>query len=582
VLLTGGGAAALPRAFRTLLFCAATTVTTLFAGTGDKVIWVDGDTIRSADLHGANSASIWPNGGIDVAINTTTGNLYWADNSSLPGRLMTGAHDGTGSASVVTTTESGERIHFIAIDPAGTGTAYWCDFNALHVYGFVLPNGPLIPIPTSATDIRGIAVDSRADKRYLYVYNGRRLFRSDLPDGANEVQLDGGIGSGQPGEFALDTCAEAVYVISATNPHKGVPNPYILRGELDYDTPPSVTNVTTVLSGPGAVGNTVAGNSDIALDLKAGKMYWTSYNNNVVYQVRSASLDGSGNTVLPVSQGDTYRGITLFAPGCPPTPTAETVNLSTRLRVETGEKVAIGGFIITGSIAKHLIIRAIGPSLSGFGVPGALPDPMLELHGPAAFGVITNDNWRSNQEAEIEATGIPPTDDRESAIEATLNPGAYTVIVRGLNNMTGVALIEVYNLDAGVDSNLANISSRALVGTGDNIVIAGFILGNGDGDNRIVVRGIGPSLVSFGVSDALANPTLELRDGNGTLRVANNDWEDDPAQAAELTTAGLAPTNRLESGLAATLPPGLYTALLAGVENGTGVGLVEVYDLGAP
>ncbi len=163
-----------------------------------------------------------------------------------------------------------------------------------------------------------------------------------------------------------------------------------------------------------------------------------------------------------------------------------------------------------------------------------------------------------------------------------MDPGAYTAIVRGKNDTTGVALVEVYDLNTGVDSKLANISTRAFVGTGDDIVIAGFILGGNSGHDRIVVRGIGPSLTGFGVPNALANPTLELRDGNGALLVSNNDWQDDPAQAAELTAAGLAPTNPLESGIAATLPPGLYTALLAGLNNGTGVGLVEVYDRGAP
>ena len=163
-----------------------------------------------------------------------------------------------------------------------------------------------------------------------------------------------------------------------------------------------------------------------------------------------------------------------------------------------------------------------------------------------------------------------------------MNPGAYTAVVRGNNNTAGVALIEVYDLSQAVPAKLANISTRAFVSTGDDIVIAGFILGNQSGNDRIVVRGIGPSLTAFGVPDALANPTLELRDNNGALLLENNDWQDDPAQAAELTAAGLAPTNRLESGIAATLPPGAYTALLAGVNNGTGVGVVEVYDRGAP
>ncbi|MEY2490875.1 MAG: hypothetical protein QOC70_2817, partial [Verrucomicrobiota bacterium] len=165
-------------------------------------------------------------------------------------------------------------------------------------------------------------------------------------------------------------------------------------------------------------------------------------------------------------------------------------------------------------------------------------------------------------------------------IDATLTPGAYTAIVRGKSNTSGVALIEVYDLSQAVLAKLANISTRAFVSTGDNIVIGGFLLGGHNGADRVIVRGIGPSLSALGVANALANPTLELRDSNGALLIANNDWQDNSAQAAELAAAGLAPTNNLESGIATTLPPGLYTALLAGLNNGTGVGLVEVYDRG--
>ena len=250
--------------------------------------------------------------------------------------------------------------------------------------------------------------------------------------------------------------------------------------------------------------------------------------------------------------------------------------------VQSGDNVGIGGFIITGSTPKHVLLRAIGPSLTQFGVPNVLADPVLELHGPSPFVTITDDNWMDNpvQKTLIMATGIPPTNNLESAIDATLNPGSYTAVVRGRNNTSGVALVEIYDLNQGVASKLANLSTRALVSTGDNMVIAGFMLGGNNGADRIVVRGIGPSLTAFGVSPALANPTLELRNSNGALLMANNDWQDDPAQAAELTAAGLALTNQLESGIAMTLPPGSYTALLAGLNNGTGVGLVEVYDRG--
>jgi hypothetical protein len=250
------------------------------------------------------------------------------------------------------------------------------------------------------------------------------------------------------------------------------------------------------------------------------------------------------------------------------------------MRVQTGDNVGIGGFIITGSSPKHVLLRAIGPSLTGSGVPDALADPVLELHGPGAFATITNNDWRDTQEAEIQATGIPPTNNFEAAIVATLAPGAYTAIVRGNGNTSGVALVEAYDLNQGVDSKLANISTRAFVSTGDNIVIAGFTLGGNSSHDRIVVRGIGPSLTAFGVPNALANPTLELRDTNGTLFIANNDWQDNPDQVVEINAAGLAPTNNLESALAATLPPGPYTALLAGLNNGAGIGVVEVYDRG--
>jgi hypothetical protein len=254
------------------------------------------------------------------------------------------------------------------------------------------------------------------------------------------------------------------------------------------------------------------------------------------------------------------------------------------MHVETGDNVGIGGFIITGSAPKHVLLRAIGPSLTPLGVPNALADPVLELHGSGTFVTIINDNWRDDpaQEAAIIATGIPPTNNFEAAIDATLSPGAYTAVVRGKNNTTGVGLIEAYDLSPAASAKLANISTRAFISTGDDIVIAGFILGDHSGDDGIVVRGIGPSLTPLGVPNALANPTLELRDNNGALLSSNNDWQDDPVQAAKLIAAGLAPTSALESGIAATLPPGLYTALLAGLNNGIGVGLVEVYDRGAP
>jgi hypothetical protein len=252
------------------------------------------------------------------------------------------------------------------------------------------------------------------------------------------------------------------------------------------------------------------------------------------------------------------------------------------MNVRTGDNVGIGGFIIQGTAPKHVLLRAIGPSITG--LPGVLADPVLELHGPAGFSTVINNNWQDDaaQAALIQASGLAPTNPLESAIDATLNPGAYTGVVKGNGNTTGIGLIEVYDLSQIVLSKLGNISTRALVGTGNDILIAGFILGNNSGGTRIVVRGIGGSLSVFGVPNPLANPTLELRDNNAAVLASNDNWQSDAAQAAELTAAGLAPTDPNESGIAITLGPGQYTALLTGVGNTTGVGVVEVYDRGAP
>ena len=217
-----------------------------------------------------------------------------------------------------------------------------------------------------------------------------------------------------------------------------------------------------------------------------------------------------------------------------------------------------------------------------FGIDPAdvLADPTLELHGPTGFTTVSNNNWRTTQQAAIQATGIPPTNDLESAILATLLPGQYTAIVKGNGGTTGIGLVEIYDLEQG-DGKLANISTRAFVGLGARIVIAGFMLGNNAGDDNVIVRGLGPSLTAAGVTNVLANPTLELRNSDGTLQLSNNDWQDSASQAALITAAGLAPSNNLEAAIAASLPPGLYTVLLAGLNNTTGNGLVEVYDRGA-
>ena len=252
------------------------------------------------------------------------------------------------------------------------------------------------------------------------------------------------------------------------------------------------------------------------------------------------------------------------------------VNISTRLLVETGENALIGGFIITGEAPKVVLVRAIGPST---GIPGALQDPTLELHDSANH-VVFNDNWNDNQENLIAATGIPPTDYRESAIVIGLDPGAYTAIVAGKNGATGIALVEVYDLGTAILGNsgsakLANISTRGFVDTGNNVMIGGFIiLGQA---TRVIARGIGPSLTALGVPGALQDTTLELHDGNGTLIAFNDNWRTN--QEKEIIATGVPPADDRESAIVRDLTPGSYTAIVAGKDNTTGVALVEVYAL---
>ena len=268
------------------------------------------------------------------------------------------------------------------------------------------------------------------------------------------------------------------------------------------------------------------------------------------------------------------------------TRSARALNIATRLRVLTDENVLIGGFIISGAEPKKVIIRAIGPSVAtadGEPLAGRLEDPFLELYAAGnPDPVATNNNWKETQQAEIEATTIPPSDDLESAIVRTLNPGNYTAIVSGVGGGVGIGLVEVYDLAATQPAKLANIATRGFVDSGDNVMIGGFIIGaglgtNGSGTARLLVRALGPSLNEAGVPNALQDPTLELVNSNGDTIADNNNWRD--SQEAEVQDTGIPPSNDLEAAIVRVVPAGAYTAIVRGLDDGTGVGLVEVYNL---
>jgi Galactose oxidase, central domain/Kelch motif len=296
---------------------------------------------------------------------------------------------------------------------------------------------------------------------------------------------------------------------------------------------------------------------------------------------QTATLLPNGKALLAGGSNSNISGNLASAElyGGQPTATpAQLLNISTRLGVLTDPNQLIGGFIVTGTEPKRVIILATGPSLAAFGIPGVLANPTLELFQDNT-SVASNDDWKIPAQAEIEATGLQPTNDLECALVRTLAPGSYTAIVRGANGGTGVGTVQVFDLAQTANSKLANISSRGFVDTGANVMIAGFILGgaNGATNSRVVIRAIGPSLNPF-LSGALQDPTLELKDANGSTLRSNDDWKLD-GQQAEIEAAGLAPTDDHESALVTSLPSGSFTATVRGKSGTTGVAVVQVYNV---
>lgn len=260
----------------------------------------------------------------------------------------------------------------------------------------------------------------------------------------------------------------------------------------------------------------------------------------------------------------------------PPPPPGKALNISTRVSVGTDATVSIAGFIITGNTSKKVIIRGIGPSLKDYGVAAPLADPTLTLYDQSGTLVATNDNWKESQRSEIESTTLAPKNELEAAIVETLQPGNYTAALADTTGSSGTGLVEVYDLDSGSPSALANVSTRGFVGTGDNAMIGGFIVGTGS-TAVVVIRAIGPSLKNFGVVGALLDPTVELRNSDGAVLAFNDDWRSSQAEAIRATL--LPPLDDRESTIVASLDPGNYTIVVRGKNDTTGVALVEAYRI---
>lgn len=273
----------------------------------------------------------------------------------------------------------------------------------------------------------------------------------------------------------------------------------------------------------------------------------------------------TGPALISAERGNHRKPTSVDAP-----PAVHLANISTRLAVGTSDNVLIGGFIITGTQQKKIIVRGLGPLLP---VNENLADPALELHGSGGL-VATNDNWRDGQQDALKATTIPPSNDYDAAIVMSLNPGAYTAVLAGKGGTTGVALVEVYDLDLTVDSKLANIATRGRVGQNDNVLIGGTIV-LGNGTTTVLFRAIGPSLP--GVANALQDPTLELYNGQGQNVASNDNWQD--SQETDIQNTTIPPNDPREAAILHSLTPGAYTAVVRGKNNTTGVALIEAYQL---
>ena len=474
-----------------------------------------------------------------------------------------------------------------ASNSLGTGT----DVFTLNV----LPPGVLrITSSTAATASKGVPFS------YQVVAPGAtaaaRLSTQGLPPGLSANDVTGEI-SGTPtaaGQFPVElTVTDAGAVATA-------------RVELTVQDDPAFPNITspdTVTIAPGqdfnykieapAGANTTSDPTTyklvgdlppgLSFDAKTGTISG-KYGGNPARDGKPAEKDRlTGGVIVGNVQlfANNSRG-TATIPLVFFTPPTGAVNISTRMPVESGDNVLIGGFIVTGNAPKKLILRAMGPSLrAGDGpLPGAMQDPVLELFAADGTLITSNDDWKSEHQQAITDTSVAPSNDREAAIVGVFEPGNYTAVVKGKNGGTGIGLVELYDLGTASlasDSNakLAQISTRGRVQTGDNVMIGGFIISNTT--SKVIVRAIGPSLAAAGVPGALENPVLELRDGSGELVASNDDWRTD--QEGDIIGTTVPPGDDRESAIVRTLGAGGYTAIVRGAGNGTGIALVEVYVL---
>jgi hypothetical protein len=297
---------------------------------------------------------------------------------------------------------------------------------------------------------------------------------------------------------------------------------------------------------------------------------------NASQPVTTATISGPGTYTFMLSADDGTHAIAYDAVVVRVTGQNALANLSTRVQVGTASHVAIAGFIITGNTGKQVVVRGLGPSLAAAGVQGTLSDPVLELYDASGNLLSSNNDWQQSQAQALRDANLAPSNDLESAIMSTLTPGAYTAIMRGNGNSTGIGLVEVYDLQTSAMSKLGNLSTRGLVGSTQNVMIGGTII-TGPDAARVVFRALGPSLAAAGIQNPLGDPQLDLFDANGAKISSNNNWKD--SQQIAIAGAGLAPSSDLESAILTDLAPGNYTAVVNSANSASGIALVEAYHL---
>jgi hypothetical protein len=380
--------------------------------------------------------------------------------------------------------------------------------------------------------------------------------------------------------YVADPVHDAILKISPdgrqTTFASGIGHPHRLAfdavGNL-FVTDPAANSISEI--SPSGVVSTFAVNTsttdlvnELAFDSN-GNLFVTFGSSVVEFLSDVGGLESVPITVAAVPGG--AGGIAIEPP--------ETTNLSTRVSVQGGDGVAIAGFIISGSSPKQVLIRGIGASLSNFGIVNPLQDPTLELYDSAGHTIATNDDWQIATNADQIPAAFQPADSREPAILATLPPGSFTAVLRGKNGGSGVGLIEMYDLSTGAGSKLTNVSTRGFVGTGENVMIGGFILSGGSGERQTLIRALGPTLAQapFNITGNLTDPTLMLVDANGSVVASNNDWKS--SQESEIQATSLAPPNDNEAAILTTLPPGSFTAIVSGKNGETGIALVDVFNV---